>query len=450
MPAPSHQPTALSLGAAIETGKLNPLDVVESCLSRIEAAGLTAAGFIRLTPERARAEAAAAAGRAAAGLRRSPLDGVPISWKDLVDTARIPTEGGSPLLAGRTPERDAEVLRRAREAGLVCIGKTLTVEFALGGIGTNPHFGTPANAAMTDVPRVPGGSSAGAAVSVAGGYVPLAIGSDTGGSVRIPATWNRLVGFKTGIGAVPRDGILPLSPSLDTVGPLCRSVPDAAHLFAVLTNDTAVDLAGNRCAGLQLLAATNLVSEDADSAVLEGMRTAIEALRRAGATVTEAPIREFTEIHDVLQRHGGIVTAEGYASQRHLIDGREAEIDPDVMARMDEGRGMTAPDFLKVRDTADRLSTALAARLAPWDGLIHPTLPILPPPIAELAGDRDAYARANGLALRNTRLGNVLKLAAITLPSSASMPVGLQVARPAGQDRALLRVAAAIEGALDH
>ena len=450
MTAPSHQPTALSLGAAIETGRLNPLDVLESCFSRIEAAGLTAAGFIRLTPKRARAEAAAAAGRAAAGLRRSPLDGVPISWKDLVDTAGIPTEGGSPLLAGRTPERDAEVLRRAREAGLVCIGKTLTVEFALGGIGTNPHFGTPANAAMTDVPRVPGGSSAGAAVSVAGGYVPLAIGSDTGGSVRIPATWNRLVGFKTGIGAVPRDGVLPLSPSLDTVGPLCRSVPDAAHLFAVLTNDTTIDLAGNRCAGLQLLAATNLVTEDADPAVLEGMTTAIEALRRAGATVTEAPIPEFTEIHDVLQRHGGIVTAEGYASQRHLIDGREADIDPDVMARMNEGRGMTAPDFLKVRDTANRLSTALAARLAPWDGLIHPTLPILPPPIAELAGDRDAYARANGLALRNTRLGNVLKLAAVTLPSSASMPVGLQVARPAGQDRALLRIAAAIEGALDH
>ena len=316
------QPTALALGHAIETGQCSPVDLVESCLDRITGAGLEAAGFVRLTPARARAEAEAAARRAAAGLRRSPLDGVPVSWKDLVDTAGTLTEGGSPQLAGRTPARDAEVLRRARAAGLVCIGKTLTVEFALGGIGSNPHFGTPPNAAMKDVPRVPGGSSAGAAVSVAGGHVPIGIGSDTGGSVRIPAAWNRLVGFKTGIGAVPRDGVLPLSPTLDTVGPLCRTVADAASMFAVLAADTPVDLSQVQAQDLRLLAATNLVLDDADADVVEAMAAAVETLQAAGATVVEAEIPEFTDMHDLLQRHGGIVTAEGYVSCRRWIDGR--------------------------------------------------------------------------------------------------------------------------------
>ena len=444
----ARQPTALALGRAIETGELSPVDLAESCLAGIEEAGLESAGFVRLTPDRARAEAAAAADRAAVGLRRSPLDGVPISWKDLFDTAGVLTEGGSPQLAGRTPALDAEVVRRGRETGLVCIGKTLTVEFALGGIGTNPHFGTPANAAMTDVPRVPGGSSAGAAVSVAGGHVPIGIGSDTGGSVRIPAAWNRLVGFKTGIGAVPRDGVLPLSSTLDTVGPLCRSVADAAQMFAILANDSPVDLAGARADGLRLLAASNLVHDDADAEVVEAMPAVLEALRRSGATVVEAEIPEFDEIHDLLQRHGGIVTAEGYVTCRHLIDGREAQIDPDVLARMAEGRAMSGVDFLTVRDASARLAGALAGRLAGWDALVHPTLPILPPPIAKITADRDAYARANALALRNTRLGNVLSLAAVTLPVTDSLPVGFMVARPADQNRALLRVAAAIEEAL--
>ena len=444
----SRQSTALALGAAIESGTLSPVELVESCLSHITEAGLENAGFVRLTAQRARAEAAAASDRAAAGLRRGPLDGVPVSWKDLFDSAGTLTEGGSPQLAGRTPSLDAVVLRRAREAGLVCIGKTMTVEFALGGIGTNPHFGTPANAAMVDVPRVPGGSSAGAAVSVAGGHVPIGIGSDTGGSVRIPAAWNRLVGFKTGIGAVPRDGVLPLSPTLDTVGPLCRTVADAAHMFAVLANDTALDLTHARVAGLRLLAATNLVSDGADPEVTAAMPVVLDTLRRCGATVAEAAVPEFTDMHGLLQQHGGIVTAEGYVSCRHLIDGREAQIDPDVLARMEEGRAMSAVDFLTVRDASERLAGALARRLAGWDALVHPTLPILPPPLAQVTGDRAAYARANALALRNTRLGNVLRLAAITLPVTDSLPVGVTVARPAADNRILLRVAAAVEGAL--
>ncbi len=445
MSDPAAQPTALDLGQAIEAGKRNPVEIVESCLARIAAAGLEAAGFVRLTPARARAEAAAAARRAAAGLRRSPLDGVPVSWKDLFDTAGTPTEGGSPQLAGRIPARDAEALRRAGAAGLVCLGKTLTVEFALGGIGTNPHFGTPRNAAMTDVPRVPGGSSAGAAVSVAGGHVPIGIGSDTGGSVRIPAAWNRLVGFKTGTGAVPRDGVLPLSPTLDTVGPLCRTVADAAGMFAVLAGDPAVDLASVRTRDLRLLAATNLVLEEADPEVVEAVPAVLETLRQAGASVVETVIPEFTEMHDVLQRHGGIVTAEGYVSCRRWIDGQEPRIDPDVLARMQEGRAMSAVDFLTVRDASERLAGSLSRRLAGWDALVHPTLPILPPPMARMAGDRAAYARANALALRNTRLGNVLRLAAVTLPVTDSLPVGFTIARPAAENRALLCVAAAVE-----
>ena len=441
--------SAVEQGDAIARGEVDPRELCAHYLARIEAHEGGRTIYVRTTRARAEAEAEAAAKRAAEGRRASRLDGVPISWKDIYDTAGTPTEMGTPLFAGRTPRRDAECLERAARAGLVCLGKTNTAQFALGGIGTNPATGTPPNAAMTDVPRAPGGSSSGAAASVAHGLAAAGIGSDTGGSVRIPAAWNGLVGLKTSVGAIPTAGVMPLAPTLDTVGPLCVSVPDAAALFAVFAARPPPDTAGGGLERARFLVAEGMAWDGADAEVAEAVERAVEALAAAGAAVERGPVPEFGEIHECLNRHGGIVTAEGYVQWRQWIDNRADEIDPDVLARFRQGRDMSAADVETVRAAARRLSRELCERLAGYDAVLLPAAPILPPPLAETRASREAYDRANMLALRNTRIGNVLPCCALTLPCGRpGAPAGLMAMAPAGQDARLLRVGAGMERAL--
>ena len=444
-----HEMSALALGEGIAAGAIDPVALTEHFLARIGAEDPEHVVYLRLTGDRARAEAAAAAERTAQGLRRGPLDGVPISWKDIYDTAGIATEMGTPLMAGRVPVHDAEVLARATRAGLVCLGKTNTVQFALGGVGTNPHTGTPANGAMTDVPRAPGGSSSGAATSVSHGLAPAGIGSDTGGSVRIPAAWNGLVGLKTSIGRLPVTGVLPLSPSLDTVGPLTRTVADAAALFAVMAAEAPVDLTGASLRGSRFLVADSVVWDDAEPEIVAAVDGAIARIAAAGATVERGPVPEFTEIHEMMNRIGGVVVAEGYAQWRHLLDAHPDLVHPAVLERFLQGRDMSAADVETVRAASARLATSLAERVAGYDALLMPTVPIAPPPIAEVADDLPRYRAANGLALRNTRLGNVLPACALTVPCpGGAVPAGLMMSMPAGEDRRLLRLGAAVEGVL--
>ena len=444
-----HEMSAVAQGDAIARGDIDPRELCAHYFGRIEAHEGADAIYLRTMRERAEAEAGAAARRVAEGRRLSRLDGVPISWKDIYDTAGVATEMGTPLLAGRVPRRDARALERAARAGLVCLGKTNTVQFALGGIGTNPATGTPPNAVMTDVPRAPGGSSSGAAASVAHRLAAAAIGSDTGGSVRIPAAWNRLVGLKTSFGAIPTEGVMPLSPTLDTVGPLCADVADAAALFAILAARPPVDLEAARLDGCRFLVAEDVVWTDAEPEVAAAVEGAFEALAAAGAHVERGPVPEFAEIDSCLDRHGGIVTAEGYVQWRAQIDSHAAEIDPDVLARFHQGRGMSAADVETARAAVRRLAPELYRRMAGYDAVLAPTAPILPPPLAAVRAGRDAYARANLRALRNTRLGNVLPCCALTLPCGADTdPVGLMAMAPAGEDARLLRLGAAMEAAL--
>ncbi|MDP7539728.1 MAG: amidase family protein [Alphaproteobacteria bacterium] len=443
-----HDMTACALGDAIGRGDIDATALCEHFLARI-AEHDDGRIYLRTTAERGRAEAAAASQRAAAGVRRSRLDGVPISWKDLYDTTGIATEGGTPLLAGRVPERDATVLARSTRAGLICLGKTNTVQFALGGVGTNPATGTPANAVMEDTPRTPGGSSCGAATSVARGLAAAGIGSDTGGSVRIPAAWNRLVGLKTSFGALPCEGVLPLSPSLDTVGPLTHDVADAAALFEIMGARPTIDLAGANLAGARFLVATDVVWDEADAPIVEAVEQAISAIAAAGAIVERGPVSEFSRIDDVLNRHGSTVTAEGYVTWRDLIDNQGQAIDTAVLARFHQGRDMAATDIETARAAARELAPALYARMANYSAVLAPTVPILPPPIADVIDDADAYARANSMALRNTRLGNVLPCCALSLPCGApQVPAGLMAMAPSGEDARLLRLGAALETAL--
>jgi aspartyl-tRNA(Asn)/glutamyl-tRNA(Gln) amidotransferase subunit A len=444
-----HTRSACALGEAIGRGEIDPRALVEHFLTRIEAGDRDHVIYLRTTRMRARAEAEAAATRAASGRRWGGLDGVPISWKDIYDSAGVATEMGTPLLAGRVPERDAVVLERATRAGLVCLGKTNTVQFALGGLGTNPVTGTPANAVMEDTPRAPGGSSCGAATSVARGLAAAGIGSDTGGSVRIPAAWNRLVGLKTSFGALPTEGVLPLAPSLDTVGPLTRTVADAAALFAIMAARPPIDLAGARLDGARLLVAEGLAWEGVDAMIDEALEQAIAGLEAAGARIERGPVPEFERIHEVLERHGGVVTAEGYVTWRRYIDGHAEAIDPAVLDRFRQGQEMSAADVETVRAAVRELAPLLYRRMAGYGAVLVPAVPIVPPPIAEVLGDLDAYRAANGRALRNTRLGNMLPCCALTLPCpDPAVPAGLMAMVPAGDDARLLRVGAAMEAAL--
>jgi len=444
-----HKMTALQLGTCIANQSVNPVELTEYFLERIKEHDNDNLIYLRSTTERAYKESEAAYTRAKTGMTRSPLDGVPISWKDLYDTAGILKEGGTPLLSGRKPTRDALVLQRATNAGLVCLGKTNTVQFALGGIGINPHTGTPPNAVMRDIPRAPGGSSCGAAVSVARGLAAAAIGSDTGGSVRVPAAWNSLVGFKTSYGALPLDGVLPLAPSLDTVGPLTKSVADAAELFAILGARNPVDLQGLRPANqLRLLSPTNVVWDQADQDVDSTIRKAIAALSSLGATVVHETVPEFDQLTNVVRQHGGIAIAEAYATWQHFVDTKSAHIDPNVLTRFRQGRDMSGPDVEIVRAEVRSLAPALYQRLASFDAMIMPTVAVIPPGLETVQQNAEAYDTANILALRNTTLGNLLPSCAVTLPITGRIPCGLMVMAPVGHDNRLLRVAAAIEETL--
>ena len=273
--------TAAELGRGIGGGAIDARELTEVYLAAIDSHPEAPGIYARTTPERARAEAAAAAARAEAGLRRGPLDGVPVSWKDLFDTAGTATEAGSALLRGRVPDRDAAVLATATRAGLVCLGKTHMTELAFSVLGINPVTATPPN--INDPELAPGGSSSGAAASVAFGLAAAGIGSDTAGSIRIPAAWNDLVGLKPTYGTLPLDGVVPLRPSLDTVGPICRSVEDAALVFAALAGEPAPDLGGANLAGARLFLLEDpelLPARDAPRAAFDA---AIGRLADAGA-----------------------------------------------------------------------------------------------------------------------------------------------------------------------
>ncbi|MFP6732011.1 MAG: amidase family protein [Alphaproteobacteria bacterium] len=446
-----HEMTACALGAGIAAGDIDPVALCEHFLARIEAHNGEQKVYLHVTAERARAEAADAALCAEKGLRRGPLDGVPISWKDLFDSAGVPTTAASPIFAGLIPDADAALLARATRAGLICLGKTNLTEFAFSGLGINPHYGTPPNAYDDKVARVPGGSSSGAAVSVARGLAAAAIGSDTGGSVRIPAAWNGLVGLKTTAGLLPMDGVIPLAASLDTAGPLCRDVADANALFAVLAARRPADLTGASLAGTRLLVPSTVVWDGIDPA-LEGLvRSAIDRLADAGADVVSEPVPEFAEVEALFAEHGPLVAAEAYARWHDLVDSQADKIYHNVLKRFWAGSEVSVTAYEAMRRALDGLSARLHARLAGVDALVAPTTLIPPPPIADLEADDDAYAAANNGALHNTTLGNVLRVCSTTLPCGGNadgLPVGLMLFARPFTEAALLRLSAACEQAL--
>ena len=442
--------TALELGAAIQKQSIDPVDLAEYFLDRIAAKDPGHRIYIRATVDRARAEAHAASARAKAGLRQSPLDGVPMSWKDLTDTAGTETTFGSALLQDRVPDRDALLLRRATLAGMVCLGKTTLSEFAYSGLGINPIMGTPANGADEEIERVPGGSSSGAAVSVTNGLAAAGIGSDTGGSVRIPAALNGIVGLKTTIGLLPLDGILALSPTFDTVGPLTRDIADANAIFSILNESRPFDLAGTSLHGVRLLKPTDIMFDDLEPAVSNAIGKALDKISDAGAEIVERPVPEFAEAFELVARHGNIISAEASALWRELVDQRGDEMYWGIRSRFDLAKNFSAIDAESAHIGLKAIAAQFRTRVAGYAAVVHPTCPRVAPPIADLQDDPTAYDDANLAMTRNTRLGNIMETCGITVPCQTDdqLPVGLSFMALGNREGMVLRLGRAAEDAL--
>ncbi|NNU78877.1 amidase [Halovulum dunhuangense] len=433
---------AAEMGRAIAAGTLDPVELTEALLTEIKTTPEAQLIYARTTPDRARAEARAARVRANAGTRRSALDGVPISWKDLFDTAGTGTEAGTAMLQGRVPDSDAQVLANATAAGLVCLGKTHLTELAFSGLGVNPVTATPPN--RHDPALAPGGSSSGAAASVAFGLAAAGIGSDTGGSVRVPAAWNDLVGFKTGVGSLPLAGVVPLCTRFDTVGPLTRTVEDAALIYAAMGGGKPVDLSGAGLSGARFLVLKNASVapiEEAPQAAFEG---AVARLSAAGAAIEEGSV---PALEEAMPLSATVFAAEAYGTWGDLIEAKGDLMYPLIRRRFESGLSVSGPQFVADWRRLDALRAEWRAATAGYDAVLLPSCPILPPKVADLLADAELFTTRNLQTLRNTRVGNLMDLCGLTLPTGTPH-CGLMALAPAGQERRILRLGAAMEKSL--
>ena len=431
--------SAAELGRAIGRGDLSPLWLAEDYLTAIRAHAAGNRIYARLTEDRAMAEAEAAEGRAKTGQRLSLLDGVPVSWKDLFDTAGVATEAGSRLLEGRVPAADATVLRNATAAGLVCLGKTHMTELAFSGLGLNPMTATPPN--VNDPALVPGGSSSGAAASVAFGLAAAAAGSDTGGSVRIPAAWNDLVGLKTTHGRLPVAGTVPLVERFDTIGPLTRTVEDAGLMLAAFEGRKPDDLRGASLKGARLLVMETVAFDQCREGPLAGFDAAVARLTDAGARVERGG---FPDLSEAMGLSGILFTTEAYGIWKGAIEAEPDKMYGPVRERFRLGGQYSGADFVAAWRRLHEIRAGWAERVAGYDAVLVPTAAILPPDAHRLETDPDYFAAENLLALRNTRIGNLMGVCALTLPTGVPSTGISLMGKPMGEER-LLRLGVAAE-----
>ena len=442
--------TVAQLAADLAAGRTTSRRLTEQALARIaDPAGEGKRAFLKVYAEAALAEADFSDRLRKAGVRRSPVDGLPVSLKDLFDVAGDLTRAGSRIMEKNPPATaDAVAVARLRAAGAVFVGRTNMVEFAFGTTGINPHYGTPKNPWDRKTGRIPGGSSSGAAVAQADGMCVMALGSDTRGSVRIPAAFCGVTGFKPTTRRVPREGAFPLSTTLDSVGPLANSVACCAVYDAVLAGEPPEPLSELPAKGLRLLVPKTEVRDGLDPEVASAFSAALEKLSRAGASIAEKPVPAFDRQGEYF-KGGGFAGAEAYAIHRNNA-GRLAEYDPRVAKRVLLGKDLSAADYVDFVRLRAEFQREIEAVVAPFDAFLLPTNPCIAPPIAEVDATDDAYFRWNMRILRIVGLVNFLDGCAASLPCHASgaAPVGLMVCGPAMSDRRILAVAAAVEQAL--
>jgi amidase/aspartyl-tRNA(Asn)/glutamyl-tRNA(Gln) amidotransferase subunit A len=393
--------------------------------------------------------AAARAAASAVGIAEKPLAGLAVSIKDLFDVAGQATSAGSLILQDALPaKQDSPAVARLRRAGAAFIGRTNMVEFAFSGVGINPHFGTPVNPCAGQIPRVPGGSSSGAAVSVATGAAFIGLGSDTGGSIRIPAALTGVVGFKNTARLVPTEGVLPLSSTLDTVCALTRSVPDAMLAHELLAQRR-VTRSPAPLSAYRLGVVNTMMLDALDETVSRAWQRTLSDLRLAGARIDDLALPEIYELQQI-QASGGLSAAESYAWHHHLLASKAGSYDPRVAARIQRGAGISACDYIEMLGARRNWIGKMEAAIQHFDAILSPTVPIVAPPFADVAPgpERDqAFFLINAMLLRNTSVVNMLDGCAISIPchSDGELPVGLMIWAAALHDDPVLNMAFQIE-----
>ena len=419
---------------------------LEAALGRIDdPKGEGARACLTVYRHQAKAAADAADARAKAGVTLGPLDGTIVSIKDLFDVAGEVTRVGSKVFAeeGKPAAADAPVVRRLRAGGAVIVAKTNMSEFAYTGIGANPHFGTPGNPA--DRKRVPGGSSSGAAVAAADGMCEIAIGTDTGGSCRIPGALCGIVGYKPSRQRIPTNGAFPLSYSIDSIGPIARSVEACARADAVMANETYVPIEPVPLAGLRIGVALGYPLENLDETVGARFSDAVARLNKAGAHISEEKLSLLDEMAEVNSK-GGVQPAEAFSIHRDLLSRRADAIDPNVSVRLERARNISAADYIDMVRGRARLICLMDDRIADVDVLAWPTTPMVAPTMQAVVAP-DEFARKNAMLLRNTVIVNFFDLCAISvpIPRGSGLPTGFMLVARNGQDQRLFRIAAAVE-----
>lgn len=450
-----------SLSGRIGRGRLSPVKIAEELLGRINALDARLHAFIQIMPERALAQAHAAESALRSGADPGILCGIPYAAKDLFDVKGAPTTAGTHLLADNIAGQDSAVVRKLAAAGMVLMGKTHTVQFAYGAGGINHDHGTPHNP-WNAVPHAPGGSSSGSAVAVAAGLVPMALGTDTGGSVRVPAALCGIVGLKTTIGRVSRAGVYPLSPTLDSVGPITRSVEDAALVYqamqgadtqdrstaGVVPHDTLRGLKDG-VKGLRIAFGETVFFDDVDREVEQAVREAGQVFRSLGAQLASIEVPEVASAWAEKNR-GLLIPAEACAVNRDLLDNHLAELDPVIGPRMLTGRSLTAPDYFALLRRYAELQEQVQWTLRDVDALIVPTTMAPAWPLAKIDETAESYLDYNKRVHRNTGIGNLLNLCAVCVPcgfTSEGLPIGLMIYAKPFHEAMALRVAYAYEQA---
>ncbi|HEY3623587.1 MAG TPA: amidase family protein [Roseiarcus sp.] len=444
--------SAAEIGRLTAKGSLDPVEVAEFFLDRIER-DRENPSFILVTRARALGEAAASRKRHREGRAASPLDGVPVAWKDLVDMAGERTTAGSALYAEAPPkEKDAPIVTNLSAAGLVALGKTNLSEFAFSALGLNPHFGTPRNPRDPATPRIAGGSSSGAAVAVAGGLSPCAIGSDTGGSIRAPASFCGIVGFKTSEGRIDKQGVFPLSRTLDTIGPLAHTVEDCVLIDMALRGQSSNSVRPIDLSGVEFVAPDKSGIDDAEPAVAANLETALKRLAGAGAKVTSRPIPQIGAMRALSAKYGSFVAIEAYAEHRAIFDSADAQrMDRRVVKRALGGR-VPERDVLNLQRGREELIAALTDELK-GALLVLPATPMTAPAIDALERDDELFRVTNLGAIHYTFLGNLFRMCGLALPSgadAAGLPTGVQFLAPGGDDDRLLSIGLSMESALSR
>jgi aspartyl-tRNA(Asn)/glutamyl-tRNA(Gln) amidotransferase subunit A len=455
------------LAGLLQRREVSPVELASHTLDRIAARDEWFHAFVTITRERALREAARAEREIADGEWRGPLHGIPYAVKDLFDVAGEATGAGTHLLAGAVADADATVVRRLGDAGMVLVGKTHTVQFAYGGVGINHDTGTPRNPWGADVHHVPGGSSSGSAVAVAAGLVPVALGTDTSGSVRVPASLCGDTGLKTTVGRVSRAGVYPLSRTLDSVGPLAGTIADCALVYAALRGADAGDpaTAGQTpddvsadldvgVSGMRLAFVETMFFDDVDPEVVSAVRAAGEVLDGLGAEVTsiEAPEIDGVMGGDTAPHRARTVGAEGYAVNRRFLEESFDELDPVVAHRMLAGSDVLAVDYLEAFEAWRRIEAAFAARTAGIDAFLVPATMLPARTVAEVDASPATYARFNRDYLRNTSIGNRLGWCGVSVPcgfTTDGLPIGLMIHAPAMHEHVVLRAGHAYQLATD-